>query len=483
VSEIAMNKKSNIHLIGICGAGMSALAVLLKEAGFRVSGSDDESFEPVAGLLQKNKITFHKNYRPQNIPRDTKLVVIGKHSGLAARDNTETREALRRKLSVKSLPEMLSILSDRTENFIVTGSFGKSTLAALLAWCLVRAKTDPSYFIGAIPLNLKNSSHLGRGREFVLEGDEYPSSNWDKSSKFLHLRPASVILISAMHDHVNIFPTEKLYKEPYKKLAAKIPPGGFLIYCKDGRNTEEIVRHSGGKNISYSFGNSNADWYAQNVKWGKITSFDVIRRGKKITNIKTKLLGRHNIENIVGAAAVILENKKMPPAVFTRAVGKFSGIKRRIELLNPKGKIPVYDGFGSSYEKTRAIFETLRLHFPGKRIVAVFEPHAFSWRNTKFLPWYKNVFRGAGEVILLPATSRGKPGPGEIGTAEIWREAKKHFPVRTARGEKEALKILKKIVRKGDVVALISSGPMFGLTESVPKIFAKKLSKKLRKND
>ncbi|MDP9249570.1 MAG: hypothetical protein M3M85_03630, partial [bacterium] len=101
-----------------------------------------------------------------------------------------------------------------------------------------------------------------------------------------------------------------------------------------------------------------------------------------------------------------------------------------------------------------------------------FEPHAFSWRNKKFLPWYKNIFKGVDEVIILPATSRGPKGSGEVSTSEIWREAKRHFPVRTARNEKETLKILQKIVGDGDVIALISSGPMFGLTESVPKIFA-----------
>ena len=465
------NKKTMVHLIGISGAGMSALAVLLKEAGFKVSGSDDESFEPVAGLLKRNKISFHKNYRPENIPRDTKLVVIGKHAGLAARDNAETREALGRKLPLKSLPEMLALLSDRTENLIVTGSFGKSTLSALIAWCLVRAKKDPSYFIGAIPLDLKNSSHLGRGREFVLEGDEYPSSNWDMSSKFLHLRPALVILISAQHDHVNIFRTEKSYVDTYKKLVAKIPKNGFLVYAKNARNTKGIARYAKCHHLSYSVDDKKSNWYTENLKYGKITSFDLIHRGKKVIEIRTKLLGRHSIENIVGAAALLLENKKMPAAVFAKAVREFSGIKRRIELKNPKGKIPVYDGFGSSYEKTRAIFDALRLHFPEKRIVAVFEPHAFSWRNKNFLPWYKNIFQGAGEVIILPATSRGKKGPGEIGTKEIWREAKKHFPVRTARTEKEALIILKKVVKEGDVVALISSGPMFGLTESVPRMF------------
>jgi len=464
------NKKA--HLIGIAGAGMSALAVLLKEAGWRITGSDRDFYEPTAGYLKKHKIKVNSTHRPDNIPKDVQLVVIGKHAGLAAENNPETRAAIRRGLIIKSLPEMLAFLSEKKESLVVTGSFGKSTLTALLAWCLVKAKRDPSYFIGAIPLDLKNSSHLGRGREFVLEGDEYPSANWDKTSKFLHLAPTAIILTSAEHDHVNIFPTAKAYREPYKKLVAKIPRNGFLVYSVDGKNTAEIAGYSRGKNISYSLKNKKALWYAKNMKYGKVTTFDLIRKGKRVTKIQTKLLGKHNIENIVGAGALLLESKKITPGTFARAVKSFHGIKRRIELKNADGTIPVYEGFGSSYGKTRAIFETLKLHFPKKRIVAVFEPHAFSWRNKKFLHWYKNIFAGVDEVIVLPAASRGKKDKLELSTKDIWQEAKKYKKIHTAVSEKAALGILQKLLKPNDVVALVSSGPMLGLTKSVPRMLA-----------
>lgn len=467
-------KKSNkekIHLIGIAGAGMSALAVLLKRAGYQVSGSDEGVFEPAKSYLKKNKVSFKESHRAKNIPQDAGLVIIGKHAGLSAEDNPETKQAFAMDIPVKSMPEMFAMLSEKKESIVVAGSFGKSTMTSLIAWCLYFAKRDPSYFVGAMPIDLKYSAVLGRGREFVLEGDEYPSANWDKRSKFLHFSPHTVLLISAMHDHVNIYPTERSYIEPYKKLVAKIPKSGHLVYSLHGKNNELVAKNVACTHLRYSVDDKKALWYAQNIKYSKLTSFDLYRRGKKIVKIETKLLGNHNIENIVGAAAVLLEQKKMSPAVFARAVKKFSGIKRRIELKNPKSKIPVYDIFGSSYEKTRAGFEALRLHFPKKRIVAVFEPHAFSWRNKKFLHWYKDIFAGVGAVIMLPAVSRGALGPGEVDTATIWTEARKHFPIHTAKTEKEALKILKKIVKKDDVIALVSSGPMLGLTESVPKLF------------
>lgn len=458
------------HIIGICGAGMSALAVLLKEAGYKVTGSDSGFFEPISGYLKKNKIKFNKKYSAKNVPQDAEFIVIGKNVHLSPEENPETRAALKTGTEIKSLPETLAMLSKKTENIVVAGSFGKSSVTTLLAWCLAEAGKDPSYFIGAIPVDFKNSSHLGTGKDFILEGDEYPSSNTDQRSKFLHLNPTSVLLISAEHDHVNIYPTEKSYIAPYKKLVANIPKNGFLIYSKNGKNTEEIASSSAGKNISYSLNDKTTVWHAENIKYGKISSFDLTRKGKKITTIKTSLLSNHNLENIIGAGALLLESKKIKPADFAKGVASFHGIKRRLELKNEKSPIPVYEDFGSSYKKARAGFDALRLHFPERRIVAVFEPHAFSWRNKKFLPWYKNIFQGIDEVVMLPATSRGQLAPGQITTEEIWKEAKKYYPIHTAKNESEVLKILKKIVTKKDIIILVSSGSMFGLTKSVPKL-------------
>lgn len=462
--------RNKAHLIGICGTGMSALAVLLKEAGWQITGSDSSPYEPVLGYLQKNKIPFYKNYKAKNIPKDVRLAIIGRHVGLSPKENAETREAIKRGMKIKSFPEMLSLISAKTDNLIVVGSYGKSSVTALISWCLKKAKKDPSYFIGAIPVDFKNSSHLGKGKAFVLEGDEYPSSNWDNTSKFLHLKPSSVLLISAEHDHANIFPTEKSYTATYKKLVTKIPKDGFLVYSKDGKNTEEIAKYAKGKSVSYSLNNEKALWYTKNIKYGGVTSFDLVRRGLKITNIRTRLLGNHNIENIVGAGALLLESKKIKPSDFARAVYSFHGIMRRLELKNKNALVPVYEDFGSSYRKAKAGLDALRLHYPGRRIITVFEPHSFSWRNKKFLKWYKTIFNGANEVVLLPAPSHGKKTHNQLTFKEIWSEAKKHARIHKATTEKEALSILKNIVRKDDIIILISSGSLLGLSKSVPRL-------------
>jgi len=475
---MAKNKtaKKKVHLIGICGSGMSALAVLLKEAGFQVTGTAEDFFEPTPSYLKRNGISFYKKFDKKNIPNDADFIAVGNNAPLSAEENRETRYAVKSGFEIRSLPETLAMLSENKENIVVAGSFGKSSITALLSWCLCKAEKDPSYFIGAMPLDLKNSSHMGKGRDFVIEGDEYSSSKTDKRSKFLHFSPSSVLLTAASHDHINMFPTERSYKEPYKKLVAKIPKNGLLVYSLNGKNNKEIAKYAKCKTVSYGL-NNNADWHAQNIKYGLQSSFDLMHKeknkSKKIVTIKTKLLGKHNIENIVGAGAFLLESKKITPKVFAKAINSFHGIKNRIELKNKHSSVPVYEGFGSSYEKAKSVFDALHLHFPKRRIIAIFEPHAFSWRNRKFLKWYKDIFNDVEEVIMLPATSHGKVAKDQLTSKEIWQEAKKYKDIHIARNEKEGLQILQKIIKKGDVVALVSSGSLFGLTYSVPKLIEK----------
>src|SRR3989344_4001557 len=466
--------KKRAHLIGICGAGMSALALLLKESGWQITGSDNNFYEPISGHLKKNKISFFKKYNAGNIPKNVDLIVIGKHADLTREANEEVKQAFKMNVEKKSLPEMLAGLAKNKKNLVVAGSFGKSTCTAFIAWCLLKTKKDPSYFIGAVPINFNKSSHMGKGKEFVLEGDEYPSSNWDKKSKFLHLVPSSILLTSVEHDHKNIFKTEKSYKEPYKKLVARIQRGGLLVYSLGAKNTKEVVKYAKCKTVSYALTNKGAHWYAQNIKYGVETSFDLIHKGKRIINIKTKLLGKHNIENIIGAGALVLENKIISPVDFAKTVKSFQGIKRRIELLTRKSSVLVYEGFGSSYAKAKSVFDALKLHFPDKKIITIFEPHTFSWRNAGAKRWYKDIFKTSKKVIILPPPSHGQDTHDQMSFSQIVKEVKKnHRETYGAKNVKEALIIIKKETKKDDIIVLMSSGSLLGLTSSVPKLMEK----------
>ncbi len=465
------------HLIGICGKGMSGLALLLKQKGYKITGSDDSFYDPIAGLLKKNHIKFTPYFSSQNIPKDANLIVIGKHAKLIPEENEEVKTAFQSGIKIQSLPEALGGLAKNTENTVVAGSFGKSTITALLTWCLKNSKKDPSYFIGAVPFGFKNNAHLGKSKYFIFEGDEYPSANWDPKSKFLHLRPQNLILISAEHDHINVFPTEKDYLQPYKKLISMLPKDGLLVVSKQGKNVNKVITGAKCKIINYGFDKKSV-WHPENIIYEGKTSFDLFRNKNKIINLETSLLGNHNIENIIGVSAFLLEKKLMTSKELEKSIKGFRGVSGRLDLKTKKSSVLVYEGFGSSYSKTKSVFDALKLHFPNKKLITIFEPYTFGWRNLENKKWYKDIFNTSSEILILPPPEYGAETHHQMTFSEIIKEVKKNKKeVHQVKNEKETLALLKKIVKKDDILALISSGSLFGLTASIPKLMEKMFPK------
>jgi UDP-N-acetylmuramate: L-alanyl-gamma-D-glutamyl-meso-diaminopimelate ligase len=462
-----------VHLIGICGKGMSGLALILKQKGYQITGSDEGFYNPIAGLLKKNGIKFTPNYSPLNIPKDADLIVIGKHAKLTPEENEEVKEAFRSGIKVQSLPETLGELAKKKENTIIAGSFGKSTVASFLAWCLKNSKKDPSYFIGAAPINFKTNAYWGKSSHFIFEGDEYPSSNWDNTSKFLYLHPKNLILISAEHDHINVFPTEKDYIKPYKKLISLLPQNGLIIANSEGKNVNKIAKNAKCKIVNYSLHNKSS-WHAENIIYGNKISFNLFKGKNKIINLKTSLMGKHNVENIIGVSAFLLEKKLLTPGKLQKSIESFKGISGRIDLKTKKSSVLVYEGFGSSYAKAKSVFSTLKLHFPNKSLITIFEPHTFGWRNIEAKKWYKDIFNTSSKIIMLPPPEHGKETHNQMTFSEIIKEVKKNKKQTfAAHNEKETLNLLKKIVKKDDIIVLVSSGSLLGLTSSIPKLMEK----------
>jgi UDP-N-acetylmuramate: L-alanyl-gamma-D-glutamyl-meso-diaminopimelate ligase len=187
------------------------------------------------------------------------------------------------------------------------------------------------------------------------------------------------------------------------------------------------------------------------------------------------LLGNHNIENIVGVSAFLLEKKLVNLKELKASIKTFKGVSGRLDLKSKKSSVLVYEGFGSSYSKAKSVFDALKLHFPNKRLITIFEPHTFSWRNRASKEWYQDIFENSESVILLPPPTHGAKTHDQMTFSEIKKEVKKNNKNTFAvKNEKEALSILGKITKKDDIVVLVSSGSLFGLTASVPKLMEKK---------
>lgn len=469
------------HFIGVSGMGMSAVAVLLKEDGWIISGSDAGSYEPAAGYLLSQEITFSPEYKPQNIPDDADLIVIGRHAKLVPEENAEVQAAFASGILIRSFAEVLGELSEKSQNTVIAGSYGKSTCSALLTWCLIEGGLDPSYFIGAVPLDMTQTSHLGKtrqeGGQFILEGDEYQSSNWDHSSKFLHYHAQNIILTSGEHDHINVFPQLADYLAPYQELLNSLPQNGLVMAAIEHPNVESLIKETKAQVVTY--GLRQGTWQAVNIKYGQTSTFNLTKNDQAIGEFATVMLGAHNIENIVGVAAFILEKELLPVQTLIEAIAKFKGLKRRLDSKTEKSSVPVYEGFGSSYTKAKTVFNALRLHFPERNIVAIFEPHTFSWRNRGALEWYRDVFNDVRDIIIYEPPTHGASTHDQLSLSEIvqavkeskeskMKESKVTEHVIGVRSADEAMIELEKLVGPNDLIAIVSSGEMGGLIKIIP---------------
>ncbi len=492
------NNKIHVHFIGICGAGMSAVAKLCQDLGYKISGSDEGFYPPISDYLLANNIPCFKGHKKENLEiksgneiKYPDIIVIGKHAKLIPETNEEVAHAFNLesegKLKIKSFPQLLAELTTEKENIIVAGSYGKSTCTTLLSWILENGKLDPGYFIGANPLTPQTNANFGTHKNFILEGDEYPSANFDNRSKFLHYNAHDIILTALTHDHVNVFKTLEDYQKPFFDLIKDLPSEGNLVLCLDNKEIQEkikLIKHWTKANvITYSLENLEADYFAKNISFGNISTFDLYKgENLIIENVETALLGKHNMQNIIGVCALILEknlfSRDQVVEKIKTGIKNFKGLKRRLDLLNEGKSIAIYEGFGTSYEKARSAIEAIHLHFPNKKMVIIFEPHTFSWRNREAIHWYDNVFLEAEKVFVFSPPTHGAATHAQLSQDEIIERIKNSQSFQNKKDnvfkitEKEGdVKSILENVDQNSVVLILTSGDLGGIIkELVEKI-------------
>jgi len=455
--------KKRAHFIGIAGMGMSAVAILLKEQGWHVSGSDAEMYPPATTQLKRHKITYKTSYNPANIPRDADLIVIGMNAKLTD-ENPEVRAARDAGIRIASFPEIIGEITKDREVIVVAGSYGKSTTTALLAWILKSSGVDAGWFIGASPHGME-PAHLGKHPVFVVEGDEYPTAHIDLRAKFEHYAVHDALITAATHDHVNIYNTQEDFLKPFEILAAKLPPSALLV-LSDEPYASGLKKHTHARVVTYGAG----EWHAENVVHGDRTTFDLVHEATLVAQISTLLLGAHNVQNIVGASSMLLEKKLVSPPELVAAIETFEGLARRLDKKTKRSAAPAFEGFGSSREKLRAAIAALKAQYPDRRLVVVFEPHTFSWRNSNMLHWFDTAFEGAALVVLYKPAEQGAATHEQSTQQEMAeRLSSAGIAVVAATDPEKVMSTLKSEIRKSDVVLLSSSGAMDGLIERIPE--------------
>ncbi|CAN7173517.1 Mur ligase family protein [Phenylobacterium sp. LjRoot225] len=462
-----------IHFTGIAGAGMSAAALMMRDAGHEVSGSDEDVFPPMSTYVEALGFPFSRRFDAANLPEGLDLLVLGASAKLGGEANPEVAEARRRAVRITTFPELVGEATEGRHNTVVAGSFGKSTCSALMAHILREAGVDAGWMIGAISPSLPATGHWGQAPQVVLEGDEYIVGPSDHRSKFVLYHPRDVLLTSLVHDHVNVFPTFADYEAPFRELLRMIPADGLLV-ARDHPAIRAIAAETGARAVWYDTQAAGAQaprWHGEKVVFGETTRFTLVAPDGGKLALATSLLGEHNIENIIGVSAYLLERGLVTEQALARAVASFGGIRRRLDRLTTASRVPVIEGFGSSYEKARSAIEAMLLHYPDRPLVVVFEPHTFSWRSRDALSWYDTVFEGAARVLIAPPPSHGAGSHNQSSFQEILdRAAATGVPVAGVGSSDEAIGQLS-VLRGDEAVLLLSSGPLLGLPEALPRAF------------
>ncbi|NJD05181.1 MAG: UDP-N-acetylmuramate:L-alanyl-gamma-D-glutamyl-meso-diaminopimelate ligase [Methylococcaceae bacterium] len=365
----------HIHILGICGTFMGGLAILARELGHQVSGSDQNVYPPMSTQLEQQGIALFNGYAAANLAQKPDVVVIG---NALSRGNPEVEAVLEQGLPYVSGPEWLrdAVLNDRWV-LAVAGTHGKTTTTSMLAWILEITGNAPGFLIGGVPLNFGLSARLGRSPYFVIEADEYDTAFFDKRSKFLHYRPRTAILNNLEFDHADIFPDLAAIQRQFHYLARTIPASGRSIAPAADAILAEALKQGCWTPVEFTgLAGETGDsrWQARLVA-SDGSRFEVSLDGKPQGTVVWELSGRHNVSNGLAAIAAA-HHAGIAVAEAIAALGQFRNVKRRLEIRACVDGITLYDDFAHHPTAIATTLEGLRQRIGGARLIAVLEPRS-----------------------------------------------------------------------------------------------------------
>lgn len=457
----------SVHILGVGGTLMGAFAAFLKRKGIQVSGSDQKIYPPMSDVLQEAGVHVFEGYSPENLSQlnpSPDIVVIG---NVIRRDNPEAQAAMSGDYQTYSLPEMMEkFLLQQTRNIVCSGTHGKTTTSSLMAHVLVSSAKDPSYFIGGVCQSLPHSFHVTDGKFFVLEGDEYDSSFWDKVPKFNHYLPDDVILTSVEFDHADIYKDLEAILSAFRGLVDRIRPGGRLIACVDYPNVQKMISLSKVPVISYGLHLENHPQFrASDIQVSnENTTFSILENEKKVGQIEIPLVGNHNVLN---ALAVWIEATQVgiSPQEVSKAFLSFRGVKRRQEVRGEIRGVTVIDDFAHHPTAVKTTLEGLRLKYPGKRLVTLFEPRSATSRRNIFQKEYAVAFGSADLVYIAKPYDQSLIDKSQrFSSSQLVEDLRRQgLQANELLNVDELLPRLIQDLHSGDVVAVLSNGGFDGL--------------------
>jgi len=469
-------KARHIHMIGIGGSAMAPLAGMLRERGYHVTGSDAGVYPPASTLLESLGISFSAKFDAANLTPAPDLVVVG---NALSRGNVEVEEMLDRKLKYHSLPEILEeeFLPGK-HSIVVSGTHGKTTTTAMLAWIFQVAGKKPNFLVGGIAENFGKSYGLGGGEEFILEGDEYDSAYWDKGAKFFHYHPDDLIITSLEYDHADIYPDFGAYQLAFRRLVNLVPRRGRIVVWGD-RDAGEALHQATEKAfcpvITYGL-EGGIDWSATDVQSdGDGMKFCVKFKGEAYGKFRLAATGHHNVLNAL-SALVVAQGRGIRREALQQALASFRSVRRRMDVKGEVGGIVVVDDFAHHPTAVRATIEAARLRWPDRRVWAILEPRSNSMRRRVFQDALPPAL-ALGDHVLLGSVHRAaqlsdeqRLDPETVAAAvrSLGKDA------RVLPGAGAIAEVLAAEARTGDLLLVMSNGSFDGLCEKLLKKLAER---------
>lgn len=355
---------------------MGGLAVIARQMGHHVTGSDQNVYPPMSTQLEAQGIVLMEGYRAENLMPKPDLVVIG---NALSRGNPEVEAVLNQGLNYVSGPEWLAkhVLQERWV-LGVAGTHGKTTTTSMLSWILEHQGFKPGFLIGGIPLNFGVSARLGESAFFVVEADEYDSAFFDKRSKFVHYRLRTAILNNLEYDHADIFPDLDAIKKQFHHLVRTIPGQGLIITPKTEHNIRDVLNMGCWTPVAQTSIDGGAAWNAELSK-ADGSRFTVVQGGQAQGEVAWTLTGRHNVSNALSAIAAA-HHAGIPPNDAIAALAQFQNVKRRMEVIGKVRGVTIYDDFAHHPTAIETTLDGLRKQVGQERIVAIVEPRSNTMR-------------------------------------------------------------------------------------------------------
>ena len=449
------NKKVKVHFVGIGGIGMSGIAELLLNLGYRVSGSDLKESDITKRLASLGGSVV-AGHRAENVAADVDVVVT---SSAVRKNNPEVVAAKDRGIPVIPRAEMLAELMRLKEGVAIAGSHGKTTTTSLIATVLAHAKLDPTAVVGGKLNALGSNAKLGKGQLMVVEADESDGS-------FLRLSPAIAVITNVDPEHLDYYGTVEALQQAFVDFADRVPFYGLAVLCVDHPVVQHLIPRIGKRHTTYGL-SPQAEWRADDIRHAPFQSrFMVSHKGKQEGEVTLRMVGAHNVLNALACCAVSHE-LGIPFKVTAEALGDFAGVQRRFTVRGEVNGITVVDDYGHHPAEIRATLAGARASFPQRRIVCAFQPHRYT-RTRDLLGEFATAFNDADSLLLTEVYAASEdPIPGVTG-AKLHEAVKACGHRDAAFAERaELARRLREKVRPGDLVITLGAGDITHVGEEL----------------